>query len=900
MKRATRVRVAGALVQPATPVPLRFSSQTTPETACERASCSRFDRWRFAAQAFPAFFAIAGLFVFVVDAFAQDTIPSEKPVVAVEAGPTPVTEGAVAQFVVNRSGSTKEELTVSLEVAETGAMISGTAPMSIVLRAGEERKRLTVSTDQDDRNEEDSSITATLTAGQDAAYDVGPQSSATVIVEDDDRASLRLSVQPDSISELGGVSTVTVSLGAVFATDQEIALTFSGSAEMATDYTVGSETLILAAGERSVETVVTAVNDDLAESTEVVVIDAIHGGSGSNRERTILISDDDSARPVVAFVAWPNQIPEGLDAIYNLARTGPTTDALTVSVEISETGSTIDDPVPTSVVFGVGVAQTRMTLRTVDDAVGEPASVITVTLVAGPDAPYALTSNSSVESTIRDHDGLPGTVLPVITVEPESTPVTEGEDALFIVSRAGPAEEGLDVLVEVSTTGSMAFSGRVLTETLMMGPGESFHSFGLVTHDDDRDEPDGTVTLTVTAPEDASYEVGSPSSAIVVVADDDDLAVQVATAVVDANGVAVTEVPEDIGAATIRVTATTNGSVAPTETFIVSVSTQADTAASPDDYVPLSRMVPFPAAEWLFVEADDSYKAVQDTPLEIVDDSLDEPDRESLRLVTEQSPGGPSYVNLPGPISLAIVDDDTLPGQPTGLEAAAAGQTAIDLSWTAPAEAVEPAILGYRIEWSPDGSSDWTELLEDTGSAATTYTDSGLAPGTTRHYRVSAINLVGTGAPSASAAATTGPVPPPITVQEVSIAPGATPVTEGTAATFTLSRTGATAEALTVSVYVTETGSMISGTAPTSVLFGAGDAEATLTVETQADDRDEADSAITATITAGPDAAYDTVTAGAGCRLHGRFGLVGHGGRSGRRRFAGRSQRSDGSQGSGG
>ena len=522
----------------------------------------------------------------------------------------------------------------------------------------------------------------------------------------------------------------------------------------------------------------------------------------------------------VTVEAEPTPVTKGTAATFTPSRTGATAEALAVSVGVTETGSMISDTAPTRY-YRVSALRAA--------AVGEAS-----------DSAGAMTDPP----------------LPVITVVAESTPVTEGEDALFIVSRAGPAEEGLDVLVEVSATGSLAFTGGPRTVTLRMEPESRIHSYGFAIRRDARNEADRAVTVTVMAPEDASYEVGSPSSATVVVEDNDDLAIDVATAVVDAGGVAVAEVPEGIGAATIRVTATTNGTVAPTETFSVTVISWADTATSPEDYAPLSSMVGFQATEWLFVEAVDSYRAVQDIPLEIVDDSLDEPDRESLRLVTEPSPGGPSYINLPGPISLAIVDDDSVPGAPTALVASAVGQTAIDLSWSAPTEPANPPITGYRIEWSADGRADWTDLVENTGSDATTYTDSGLAAGTTRHYRVSAVNVVGTGLPSASATATTEPVPPPIAAPEMSILPGATPVTEGTAATFILSRTGATAEALTVSVYVTETGSMISDTAPTSVLFGTGDAEATLTVETEADDRDEADSSITATVTAGPDAAY--------------------------------------------
>ena len=98
------------------------------------------------------------------------------------------------------------------------------------------------------------------------------------------------------------------------------------------------------------------------------------------------------------------------------------------------------------------------------------------------------------------------------------------------------------------------------------------------------------------------------------------------------------------------------------------------------------------------------------------------------------------------------------PGAPTGLTATADGWTRIDLSWTAPTDIGSSAIAGYRVEWSADGLSGWQALIADTGRTRTTYTDAGLSPGTTRHYRVSAVNAAGAGAPSGVAGATTGVV----------------------------------------------------------------------------------------------------------------------------------------------
>ena len=97
----------------------------------------------------------------------------------------------------------------------------------------------------------------------------------------------------------------------------------------------------------------------------------------------------------------------------------------------------------------------------------------------------------------------------------------------------------------------------------------------------------------------------------------------------------------------------------------------------------------------------------------------------------------------------------TAPGAPTDLSATARGSTKINLSWTAPNSS---GITGYKIESSSDAGSNWTDLVADTGNTNTAYQHTGLSRGDTRHYRVSAINSVGTSAPSNTANATTATV----------------------------------------------------------------------------------------------------------------------------------------------
>ena len=94
------------------------------------------------------------------------------------------------------------------------------------------------------------------------------------------------------------------------------------------------------------------------------------------------------------------------------------------------------------------------------------------------------------------------------------------------------------------------------------------------------------------------------------------------------------------------------------------------------------------------------------------------------------------------------------PGPPSNLTATASGPAGIDLSWNPPANNGGAAITGYRIEVSTDGSA-WSDLVADTNTTGTTYSHTGLTAGSTRHYRVSAINSAGTGPASNKASATT-------------------------------------------------------------------------------------------------------------------------------------------------
>jgi hypothetical protein len=98
------------------------------------------------------------------------------------------------------------------------------------------------------------------------------------------------------------------------------------------------------------------------------------------------------------------------------------------------------------------------------------------------------------------------------------------------------------------------------------------------------------------------------------------------------------------------------------------------------------------------------------------------------------------------------------PGAPQAPSVARAGRGTLTLSWQAPADSGGLAVTGYRVYAgdAPGGAAS-LQALGDVRS----FTESGLPSGTTRYYRVSAVNGVGEGALSAEVSGKTAAPPGP-------------------------------------------------------------------------------------------------------------------------------------------
>ena len=138
-------------------------------------------------------------------------------------------------------------------------------------------------------------------------------------------------------------------------------------------------------------------------------------------------------------------------------------------------------------------------------------------------------------------------------------------------------------------------------------------------------------------------------------------------------------------------------------------------------------------------------------------------------------PGNASY--LPAPrVSRTFSVNGVVPGAPTIGTATVAGASAVSVGFSAPLFDGGAAITGYTVISSPGG-------LTATG-AGSPITVTGLTPGTSYTFVVTATNANGTGAASAPSNAVT-PVPP------LAVAPVSATVAYGTASPISLAITGA-------------------------------------------------------------------------------------------------------------
>ena len=281
--------------------------------------------------------------------------------------------------------------------------------------------------------------------------------------------------------------------------------------------------------------------EDAGSVTVAIVEFSKEGFAAADRpSATVAVADDDFVPTLVSLAAAASQLAEGAAAEFTLSRTiGSFGDGeLPVDLRVTEVGdyldrsgglgAALDAAGNARVTFAAGAATAPFRLLTVDDDDAESEGSLTVELTApGDDTDYTLHGATSATTTVRSED------LIEVSVAAVSTPVTEGEDAVFRFTRTGSAEGRLSVAVQVRGHKKvMSPASRALAEKTGPGPdltvvfedGVTEVTQTLTTEADRYNEGDGEIVLLVEdllGTTELPYRIRGSESGAVLVRDDD-------------------------------------------------------------------------------------------------------------------------------------------------------------------------------------------------------------------------------------------------------------------------------------------------------------------------------------------------------------------------------------------
>ena len=733
---------------------------------------------------------------------------------------------------------------------------------------------------------------------------------AYLIIEDDDAAPvLELSVNPETIAEAGGTSTVTVSTGAgsTFRDDQTITLVVSGTATETADYNISSKSLTLPAGvgsgASSVTATVTAVDDALFEGGETVLIDAALGTGGMapavGTSLTLTIIDDDrhatgapaitgTAQVGMVLTASPGSIADadGLTGVrygYQWIRVDGVDEA-----DIGAANAATYTPVPADVGKTLKVRASFTDDAGFDEQRTSDAYPASGTVEAVPNAAPSFTSpatfdaaeNQTVVGTVAAADsdagdGVTGYALQGGADASRFT-IVEATGVLAFTSApnfeaAADADTNNEYVVVVRATSGMGARLKTADQTIT------------VTVTDEAGEAPGapatpsvstasvtSVTVAWAAPSNAGppitdydyrYRVKTPrgpwtevtntpitalSTTIAGLAENTEYEVQVRAT--NAEGTGDWSDPPGSGA--------TDANAAPSFTSAATFDaaenqTVAGTVAASDGD-PGDGVTGYAiesgadAARFTIVEATGELAFTSAPNFEAPADA--DGDNEYVVVVRATSGTGAREKTADQTITVTVTDEaGEAPGAPATPSVSTASVSSVTVAWAAPSNA-GPAITDYDYRYrvkTPRGP--WTEVTNTPITALST-TIAGLAENTEYEVQVRATNAEGTGGwsdPPGSGATDANAAP------SFTIAPAS--ASEGDAVTFTATLAAAATQAVTVdyatSVAASDTAAPTDFMAGSGTLtFAAGETQQTFTVGTVEDSIDESDETFTVTL----------------------------------------------------
>ncbi len=723
-------------------------------------------------------------------------------------------EGNDATFILTADEAFGSDTTVAISTTSSNAAVDGTSPTSVTFLAGTDTYRLTMATADNDNDTGRGSITVTLVAaGANAlpGYRLSSDNGAATLTIDDDDLVLpdpprNLSVTPTSETYTVQEVPVTIAYDTVDGADiYQVERRLQG----ATDWSyVDTSTAVTVTCASTYEFQVKAFGDgeskraDLGNpsSTLTVTIECPRAPAPTG----LRVSSTDKYSLTLRWSSVPNA------AMYKLERETIITDAWV-------SAGTGADAI-TGLTYTVTGLQcgTSYSFRVSANGDGQPYST-----TFGD--PFTLPNDEETDACPAVSISIPS-FTPTNLSPVRNYRIFEGDTATFTLTTAERFPQDVNVNIVVAHAGVDITGAVPATITFPANSKTTTFSFNTVDNNsdptDDDDGDDGRKLITVTLEDGTGYDVSDDDESSIPV-DDDDLD--------PAPSPDATIAPSQPNPTSVRINLTRG-------TNISSYRVEKRLPQSEDPaeqqwrfafrYTILARSLSLTASTTCGLPHEYRVIPVGDGERYLLDDGT-------------------------ASATLSYTGDCPAVDAPTGLRSGTTTEYSVSLAWT--------SVYGvefYKIERSADGQTGWAlvSAQEDTLAApATNYTATGLACGVDHYFRISAR---GDGSPRLETYGDASAVLGPVTTEDcptVSIAPGTTPIFEGSDVTFTVSLDPAVGVDLPISITASQEGNFVTPTAPASVRIPANRTTQTLRIATIDDSVGEPRGSYTVTIAANTD-----------------------------------------------
>ena len=458
--------------------------------------------------------------------------------------------------------------TPSDEAAERGTDYGGAATFEVTMTAGSDRVEFTQVIHDDNAVEPVEKFTLTITGATSGA--VGTPASAVVTISDQDVTVQFASASYEVAENSSSATTVVLTVTPISDSDFSVGLGYTGygtkeavavpsgqpqnnCADNADwDHLAIPDSVTFLANQARVEIPVTACdNADYSDNDESFELSIEIGSpydrrvaAGARASTTVTIRDDDHSHGVSPGMPALTPVEDGALA--------PTSTTLSFTVSCVSPGSA---PVTDYVLRAQNKADPSEAYTQNFPGPVDACDTLTVTMDGLPSRAEATTYRVRVyarnlfarRSPLSDWVELATTgtgqqvgggsgqaeraPAPAYSSDPPAAPdplvtltaggaVTEGASARFTLSADPAPGADLSVAVSVAQSGEFAAASALGSRTVTIPAGAASAAFTVPTVDDNADEPDGAIAVSLSGG--AGYSVGGAASATVAVADDDE------------------------------------------------------------------------------------------------------------------------------------------------------------------------------------------------------------------------------------------------------------------------------------------------------------------------------------------------------------------------------------------